>query len=133
LAKEIHFAPEKAWDKRGAAKLVRVLARNFHDKVGKEKALACIRESREYVETETVAEALKDYLASAEIGLRRGAAETLGELGGKPAVPSLIEAMDKEDDFFVRTAMRDALTKITGERYKLTEAQKYREWWGKNK
>jgi HEAT repeat protein len=107
--------------------------RTLHDKVGKEKAMSCLRASREHVQRATVVEYIAEFLGSAELGIRRGAVEALEEFGGKAAVPSLTEAMDKEDDFFVRTAMRDALAKITGERHKLTEAQKYREWWEKNK
>jgi len=129
LANKIHFTAEKAWDKLSAATQMSVLKRNASNAAGRRKALDAIRASAEHADVA----AISAELGGSDDGVRRAVAEALGFLSAKAAVPALIDAMEKEEDFFARAAMRDALTAITGESHRMTEAAKYREWWNRNK
>jgi hypothetical protein len=129
LAKEINFVPETAWDESGAQRLLNVLKRTSSDAAGRRKSVRCLKSSAKHAPIPSMV----SELTSPEAGIRRAIAEALGAIAPKSAVPSLVDAMEKEEDFFARAAMRDALAATTGERFKLTEASKYREWWEKNK
>jgi hypothetical protein len=129
LSRQIHFVPEKAWDRTAALGLSDTLKRMCHDADAREKIIECLKSSAAHVE----ADRLTGELSSPETGLRRAFAEAIGALKLKPCVPALIDAMDKEENYFSKTAMRDALAAITGQRHKITEAAKYREWWEKNR
>ncbi len=63
--------------------------------------------------------------------VRRAAAEALGEIGAKEAVPSLVGKLGKEEWWAVRVAMMKALEKITGERLG-EERKKWVDWWRRN-
>ena len=71
-------------------------------------------------------------LGHREAGLRWAAAEVLGRIGDKRAVPHLIAALDddKEDGARVRLRARDAHRRITG---KDLMADEWRKWWAESR
>jgi len=129
LANELNFVPEKATTKEAAARLITVLKRNSSDRTGKRKAIDALRASTVQVDPSSLITELK----TEDAPILGAVAETIGALNLKSAVPALIDAMEKTDDFFARAAIRDALVSITGQRFKLTESGQYREWWERNK
>jgi hypothetical protein len=129
LSKELNFVPEKASSKQAAARLATVLRRNASLAEGKRKAIECLRASEAHIDFA----ALTSELSGPDADIRRAFAEALGALARKSTAPALIDAMEREEDFFARAALRDALAVISGERHKLTEAGKYRQWWEKNR
>lgn len=72
----------------------------------------------------TIARHLKDADSQTRITL----SQILSMIGDLEAVPSLIDAMDKEEDKLARMAIHQALVELTG-----CSEQDWRVWWARNK